>query len=329
MIPKKLLVVRLGAIGDVVNALVFATALKRHAADTSRTVEIGWAAHDLALPLVEGHPSVDRVHRWSKGSGVRGFRTVVQEVRAQNYELAVDLQRIQKSAALARMSGAPRVLGYDRGRAKEGSWLWARERIAPGDPHAHMVDQYLEFARHLGVDVPPERLLPVDPEAEGWADAFVQDIGAAPLQLNLGATKPENRWPPERFGELALALADGHDRPVCLTGGPADRETADAALAVCGAGAGIHDLTGATSLRQLVAFSARAELFIGCDTGPMHIAAACQTPVVALFGPADPRRTGPYGAGHRVVRAASRRMADVTVEDVLGAVRTSLSSTSR
>jgi ADP-heptose:LPS heptosyltransferase len=112
-----------------------------------------------------------------------------------------------------------------------------------------------------------------------------------------------------------------HDRPVCLTGGPADQDTADIALQHTGGEDGIVSLVGETSLRQLVALSARAHVFVGCDTGPMHIAAACDTPVVALFGPADPQRTGPYGAGHQVVRAPSRKMADITVENVLTAVR--------
>ena len=320
-VPGKVLVVRLGAIGDVVNALVFASALKRHATPEA-PVEIGWAVHDLARPLVEGHPAVDRVHRWTKGSGVAGFRALVSEVQEQGYELAVDLQRIQKSAALARLSGAERVLGYDRGRAKEASWLWARERIPPGDPQAHMVEQYLEFARYLGVEAEPVRELPSDPEADAWAEAQVERMGAAPLQLNLGASKPENRWPAERFGELTVALRRELGVPVCLTGGPADRETAEVALGVAGrTPEGVHDLVGQTSLRQLVSLSARARLYVGCDTGPMHVAAACGTPVVALFGPADPRRTGPFGVGHRVVRPASRRMDDIPVEEVLEAVR--------
>jgi len=317
VIPAKILIVRLGAIGDVVNALVFATALREHRPE----VEIGWVVHDLARPLVEDHPSVDRVHLWRRGTGVAGFRQTVSEIRARDYELAVDLQRIQKSAALARLSGAPRVLGYDRGRAKEASWLWVRERIPAGDPAAHMVEQYLEFARYLGIDAAAVRKLPHDPEADAWADARIAEVGKAPFQVSLGATKPENRWEPARFGELAAALRAEHDRPVCLTGGPADRPAAEVALRHSSGGEGIVDLVGETSLRQLAALSARAHLFVGCDTGPMHIAAACDTPVVALFGPADPRRTGPYGERHRVVRPPSRRTADVTVESVLAAVR--------
>jgi heptosyltransferase-3 len=106
--------------------------------------------------------------------------------------------------------------------------------------------------------------------------------------VNLGASKPANRWAPERFGALARALSE--DRlAVCFTGGPDDRAAAERARTA--AGNGPRDLVGQTSLRQLLALLRRARLFVGCDTGPMHLAAG--TPVVALFGPADPPAQGP------------------------------------
>ena len=118
--PETVLVVRLGAIGDVTNALVFAAALK----DASPRTRIGWVVHPLAQPLVEANPVVDRVHVWRRGAGPGELVRVLREVRSAGYELAVDLQRLQKSALLARFSGAKRVLGYDRARAKESSWIW-------------------------------------------------------------------------------------------------------------------------------------------------------------------------------------------------------------
>jgi lipopolysaccharide heptosyltransferase II len=327
--------VRLGAIGDVVNALVFATALKEARLD----LHLGWVVHPLAAPLVEGHPCVDRVHLWKRGGGWAEMARLVKEVRAERYELAVDLQRIQKSALLARLSGAPRVLGYDRARAKELSWLWTNERIPPREPARHMVLHYLEFAQYLGAEVQePRHLFPPDDAAEAWAAAFVHELGGEPVLVNLGATKPANRWLPERFGALARVLTFAPGVPVCFTGGPDDEAAAAAARAATG-GARVRDLVGRTSLRQLVALARRARLYIGCDTGPMHVAAAVGTPVVALFGPADPARTGPWGPGHRVLRVpppcapCNRRtcnqprhacMEDITVEHVLAAARAEL-----
>ncbi|MCP3916446.1 MAG: glycosyltransferase family 9 protein [bacterium] len=318
-IPARLVVVRLGAIGDVVNALCFATAIKRHAPRT----EIGWAVHPLARPLVEGHPSVDRVHVWPRKSGVQGLRAVAAELRAARYELAVDLQRIAKSSLLARLSGAPRVLGYDRRRAKELSWLLTRERIPAGDPRAHMVDQYLEFARHLGVtEARAEHLLPADPGAERWADERIAAFENPPVLINIGASKPENRWAPERFGALAARITDELEHPAFLVGGPGDRERTTAVLR--GAEGSAHDLVGATSLAQLAALAARSALVVSCDTGPMHVAVAAGATVVALFGPADPARTGPYGERHTVVRAADGHMNEIEVDAVFGTVRAKL-----
>ena len=326
-LPGKILVVRLGAIGDVVNALVFAAAVK----EASPEVETGWVVHPLARPLVEGHPCVDRVHVWYKRGGVGAIVGVIREIRRVGYDLAVDLQRITKSALLARLSGAPRVLGYDRRRAKEVSWLWTKERIRAGAPHDHMVEQYLDFARHLGIDDPAARhRFAADPEAEAWAVALVEELGGQPILVGIGATKPANRWNGERFGSLAVACRRTLEAPVCLTGSADDRATEAEAARVVGTEPGVVSLVGKTSLRQLVALAGRARLFIGCDTGPMHVAAACGTPVVALFGPADPRRTGPWGAGHAVVRvpppcAPQPRhacMEDITVELVLDTART-------
>jgi ADP-heptose:LPS heptosyltransferase len=181
------------------------------------------------------------------------------------------------------------------------------------------------------------RRLPRDPAAEAAAARLLEQLGGPPLVVNVGATKPANRWPPERFGELARALRAEFDAPVCFTGGAGDRAASEQALAA--GGPGLVDIVGRTNLPELVALLARARLWIGGDTGPMHIAAACGTPVVALFGAADERRTGPFGSGHRVVRTTPpcapcnhQRcplprhvcMEDLTVERVLQAAREAL-----
>ena len=310
-LPASVLLVRLGAIGDVTNALLVAAALRRARPD----IRIGWAAHDLVLPLVETHPHIDAVHWWRRGSGLRGLRALAGELRSHEYALAVDLQRIAKSAALARLSGAPRVVGFDRARTKEASWLWTRERVAPDDPGKHMVEHYLDVVRHLGVDAPEvERVLPEDPSAEAWAEAHVAR-GGAPLVVCLGASKAPNRWAPERFVTLVRGLRSDTGLSVALVGGPADRALFASTLEALDAG--VEDLVGRTNLLQLIALLRRARAFVGCDTGPMHLAAAVETPVVALFGPADPRRTGPWGERHHVVRSPDGTMDGLSAEAVL------------
>jgi len=296
--------VRLGAIGDVVNALVFASALK----EAQPGIELHWAVHPLAAPLVQGNPLVDRVHVWNRGQGLGEFLRLRRELRSEGFDLAVDLQRLFKSSLLARCSLAKRVLGYDSARAKECSWLLTRERIAPGDPSSHMLEQYLEFARHLKAGTPKRlHVLPEDPISEAWADGLLAEIGGAPILVNVGASKLANRWPAERFGALIAALREEHAHPICLVGGPQDVAEGELAMQAhreaSGAVAPPRNLVGETSLRMLVALCRRARLFVGCDTGPMHIAGAVGCPVVALFGPADERRTGPYFDQAYVVRS--------------------------
>ncbi len=294
-----MLVIRLGAIGDVVNALVLADALQLGSPD----VEVGWAVHPLSAPLVRDHPCVKRVHIWERGSAMgtlRSGRRLAAELRETDYGLVVDLSRIAKSALLARASGAPWILGYDRGRAKEGSWLLHTDRISPGHPRTHMLEQVLEFAGHLGLPADQaRRRLPHDAAADAWADGLVAELGAPPILVHVGASKPENRWAPECHGELARLLRADYPA-VCVTGGPDVRAAGSVTMTT--AGPGVRDLVGATSLRQYASLAARSALFVGCDTGPMHLAAAAGCSIVALFGPADPLRTGPYGA-HTVIRS--------------------------
>ncbi|MEE2939600.1 MAG: glycosyltransferase family 9 protein, partial [Planctomycetota bacterium] len=167
--PDRVLIVRLGAIGDVANALVVANALR----DARPACFIGWAVHPLSAPLVEGHPAIDKVHVWPRGTGAAGLRALRREVVAEGYDVAIDLQRLQKSSLVARLSGAPRVLGFDRARAKELSWIWTRERIESGPRREHMVHQYMRFPRLLGLaDAPPRRSLPSPEAAAAFADDF-------------------------------------------------------------------------------------------------------------------------------------------------------------
>lgn len=284
--PSRVLLIKLGAIGDVVNTLPLAQRLR--AAWPEARLE--WAIGPLAHRLVAGHGAIDEFLEFdSKRAGA--WLPFVRELRRRRYDLVLDLQRLLKSGGLARLSGAPRRLGFDRARCKESSWLFTNEHIPPNPAPGVTVAQYLEFADHLGApEAPPSWDLPFEP----WS-------GEAPVAvLNLGASKPANLWPNERWAAVATQLAERHGpERVALSGGPADREAADAVLS--SAPAGILDAVGALSLKQTAGLIAASRVFVGCDTGPLHIAVAVGTPVVALFGAADPARTGPFGQPQSVL----------------------------
>lgn len=350
--PKKILIVRLGALGDVVNALVLAAAIKR----AHPEVQIGWAVHGLSYPIVEGNPVVDRAHLWDKRHGAGGLLACLREVRAERYDLAIDLARIFKSALVARFSGASRVLGFDRARTKEFAWLFLKESVAPRADFAtaHMVDQYMEFARHLGVEELPHHSLPQDPEAEVWAARQVEAMGAAPIGIGIGASYVSKRWPAERFLALARAARERFDLPVVLLGGPSDRESAASELDTLAKepDPGIVNLVGRTSMAELISMAGRVRVFVSCDTGPMHLAVARGRRVVALFGPGVAGRTGPYNPAskgvddkrHQIVRMppecapCNKRtcrmerhacMLDIEVIHVLDAIALQLAATDR
>jgi ADP-heptose:LPS heptosyltransferase len=275
---------------------------------------------------------------WTRGLGLAEWRRLTAELRAARYEMAIDLQRLAKSALLARRSGARRLLGFDRARTKEGSFLLTRERIEPGDRGVHMVEQYLEFARYLGLsDARAELSLPHDVTSEQWAESWISQHGS-PLLLNLGASKPRKLWPAERFGDLALAVQNEFDVTIAFTGSAPDAAFAARALGradsrAAGRPAQWFDLTGRTSLLQLAALQRRSLGVVTCDTGPMHIAVACGARVLTLFGPGEPRRTGPYAQMENVVRIRSDgtaaglersfepRMDDIRVEHVFERLR--------
>ena len=282
--PQRIVLVKLGAIGDVVNALPFVNRLRRGLPEA----HIAWVIAPLAHSLVAGHAAVDEFivtnpRRWRELPGL------VRKLRRGRFDLAIDLQRIQKSAWITRATGASLRLGFDRARCKELSWLATNDSI-PANPRPGVtVDQYLEFADHLALPAAPvEWRLPF----EAWQPT--QDAASGALVVvNIGASKEANRWLPDRWARLCDRLVSEHGAQVELSGGPEDRPLADELLRSSESALG--DRVGCLSLRQTAGLIAAADLFIGCDTGPLHMAVALGTPTVSLFGAADPERTGPWG----------------------------------
>jgi heptosyltransferase-1 len=259
----------------------------------------------------ELRPLVDQVHTvnlkpWGKSffslSTLQSIATIYNDVRAAGYDVAIDLQGAIRSALLARWSGAPAVYGAADPRESPASLWYTRRVIARG---RHVVEQNVSvaaaFAAGRGLS-PPEisSCLPRDPHAEARITAKLaeQNIGEFAI-LNPGAGWGAKRWPAERYGQVARALADLGVRSI-LNYGPGEEELVRAAEKASGGTAQSLNCT----ITELIALTRRARLFIGGDTGPLHLAAALRVPVAAIYGPTDPARNGPYGTRSIVLRNA-------------------------
>ncbi len=293
----KALLVRLSSIGDVVHTLPALAALHRSGWET------GWVVEPPSRVLLEHNPLLDQVTAAPSRRAFDWLRAVAAlgAVRARGYDAALDFQGLWKSAAWARLSGASRVIGWERAARREpGSALLLREtvtRIGGG----HVIDKNLALLGPLGIDAVGLREfpLPFSAEAVGRVDAFLRGLrGDGLVVLNPGGGWASKLWPAERFGQLARELRRlGLHSLVSF--GPGEKGLADRVVA---ASSGAATRSFPTTLLDYVELARRARLVVAADTGPLHLACAVGTPVVALFGPTEPLRNGPFAPEDVVVR---------------------------
>ena len=331
----KVLIVRVGAMGDVIHALPAVAALRvaRPEWGIDWVVDSRWAAL-----LVDGEgrgPVVSRVHLaetklWTGSplspATLRSVLALRRALRAERYDLAVDMQGTLRSAVIGRMSGAKELVGYGDPREAMAARLYGRKIVRRG---AHVVEQGAALlGEAAGVELAPAAVeLPHEAWAEEWAEATV--AGRRVCVLSAGAGWGAKRWPVERFGELARRLREMGFAAVVN----APRKDDAVAAAVVAASEGAAEMV-VCNMTGLIALVRRAAVVAGGDSGPVHLAAVLGVPVVALFGPTDPARNGPWGAGPvRVLRDASSEtsykrsaetewgLARISVEEVLEVVR--------
>jgi heptosyltransferase-1 len=322
----RILIVRLGAMGDVLHALAAAARVR----DALPSADIGWAIEERWAELLcargeprtgprsPQRPLVDAIHAvdtraWRaalfSAQTWRGLRAVRRELRAARYDLVLDLQGAMKSAVLARLSGAPRRFGFARPRERAAA-LFYTHRIGVMTEGRHIIEQDIELTeRALGMSMGMDRAaaaqgslrfeLPRDPAAEAWCAAELRARSLVPFAiLNPGAGWGAKLWPAAKYAEVARALAGDGVRSV-VNHGPGEEALA---AQVVSASAGAAEALPC-SPAQLIALTRHASLFVGGDTGPMHLAAALGVPVVALFGPTDPARNGPFATRSVVLRS--------------------------
>jgi heptosyltransferase-1 len=314
-LPQSLLVVRLGAIGDIIHAMPAVAALRR----AQPRLRVGWLIEERWSGLLCSRPAeydappsphkplVDTVHTsnfagWRRAllsdETWREARDCLREVRSRRYEAVLDLQGAIRSSLAAVLSDASVRIGSAWPREAPARLFYTRA-VAPEG--AHVIEQGLEIASALAghklAYAPP--VLPCDEIQERWADEFLAGVNARSFAiLNPGAGWGAKCWPAESFGAVARVL---HERGVAvlINHGPGEESLASEVLAAGGDSA--HLLK--CSVSELIAITRRARLFLGGDTGPMHLAAALGVPVVALFGPTRPERNGPYGIRSIVLRS--------------------------
>ncbi len=303
-----ILIVKLSAIGDVIHTLPSLAELRRLYPEA----HITWVVEEAAADLILGHPHLDDVlvsrrKRWIKdlqsgkvAAALRDAQLFIRRLRRRRYDLVIDFHGLLKSAVVVFLSGGKRKLGYDSWQEMSG--LFLNEKI-PEDMNKHAVDRYLDFLRYLGADVgKAEFVLPLTDGTREQACRLLDQYQLAEksyIAVNPVAYWETKLWDNGKFAQLADAIRDQLKLDVIFTGNDG-RDAADILSRMKGKGI---NLGGKTSLPVLAEIYKSARAVITTDSGPMHLAAAVGTPVVALFGPTDPARTGPYGEGHTVIRA--------------------------
>jgi len=289
--PRSILIVRLGALGDLVHALPAVAALRAEWPDA----RIDWLVDRRYAALLELVPVVDRalVLRPPEGAPLR---TVLRQLRAARYDVAIDFQGLMKSAVLARLSGARVVAGFVARQLREpAAGLFYTTRIE-GDDRAHVVRKNLSLVEALGVTVRDVASpLKVSPSAvpDQVRQLLSLSAGGRFAVVNPGAGWPNKQWPADRYGRIAEHVRSSHGLPSIVTWGPKEQLLADDVAAASG-GAAVP--APSTTLADLVELCRAAALVIGGDTGPLQLAAAVGTPIVGVFGPTNPVRNGPWSA---------------------------------
>jgi lipopolysaccharide heptosyltransferase I len=312
----KILVIKPSSLGDVIHSMPFLKALK----DLYPDAQIDWVISQSFQAILEGHPLINRLilfnkDAWRKKAYWR--RTLAEipafylDIRAERYDLTIDLQGLLRSGLITFFAWSPKKIGFDV--AREGSKFFYHQRVKTNHL-THAVDRYLEVVRALAlpnVDLKWDRQklqfpLPIQPEAAQRMAEKLQGVKDY-VVVAPSARWETKRWDPEFFGNVIAAL----QATSVIVGSPSDQPIAREVL-IASQNKGI-DFTGKTDLKELVALIAQAKALLSNDSGPIHIAAALKVPVVALFGPTDPYKTGPYGwdfphsASHAVMADVSCR----------------------
>jgi ADP-heptose:LPS heptosyltransferase len=301
-----ILVIRLGALGDVVRTRFALPGLRALYPDA----RIDWLVEDRAAAGLEGVVGLDdivpvpriRLSYRELPRGLERLRSLVRELRARRYDMAVDFHSILKSATFARLSGAPLRVGFAPPLAREGSSRLFTHAVRVAPAHLSRFERNAALVRYLGGDVPAEPP-PLALAREIRPDLEAVPSGLAVMHPGTSESTRYKRWESQRYAEVARGLRQRLGLESLVTWGPVDAERSTAEAVVAGADGAARLAPPTHGVAELLALLRRGRVFIGSDSGPMHLASMAGLPVVALFGPTDPLENEPFpGLPSRLVR---------------------------
>jgi ADP-heptose:LPS heptosyltransferase len=332
----RVLVLRLGAVGDVVRTLPAVSSLRAGLPGA----HIAWLVEPAAASAVRGQPWVDEVIEFPRPQLVRELRApawsaarrrfadFAAQLRRRRFDLVVDFHSILRSALLARLSGAPQRVGYARPFGRELSYLLATHRARLAPARISRFERNAALVRYLGIRAEPSPTpFRVDPGALARVEGALGH-GPRPVALHPGTSDatPHKRWPARAYARVARALAEQDGTPSIVTWGPARDDRRVAAEVVVAAGGAARLAPPTPGIGELAALLAVCRLYVGGDTGPMHVASMVGTPVVQLLGPTHPVENAPWGrtpsrSVHGAAAGEGRGPMDMDPEEVLHAAR--------
>lgn len=297
---QRFLIIKLGSIGDVVHTLPALATLKR----TFPEAEVDWLVEKKARIVLEGNSFIHEIieadtHRWRKSWWTAGVLkeiiSLLHKLRARSYDVAIDFQGLWKSAALGYFSNSQYFLGFDTNALKEpGCRVFYKRRISPSPQSNHVVERYMDLVRSLGnVTLSYDFDLNVSGADEDYISEQLISRGIQEFViLNPGGGWVTKNWLPENYAALHDKLHGTQGLESVVTWGPGEESLVERMVGCCKTK---PPARFPTTIPQFIALARKAKLFVGGDTGPLHIAAACGTPVVGIYGPTGPARNGPFG----------------------------------
>ncbi|MFH1905324.1 MAG: lipopolysaccharide heptosyltransferase I [bacterium] len=294
---RKILIIKPSSMGDIIHALPVLATLRKH----YPKAEIAWIVKNKFSDLLAGNPDLTDVIPFDSNS----FLQLINTLRKRDFDVALDLQGLFRSGILAYLSKASHRIGFSKINSRELSYIFYNHKVTPPQKAVHVVDKNLSLLESLGIsEYIYDFKIPISIQDLRFAKEFFASRKLVPernkiIMLNPGAGWPTKRWPSEKFIRLADKLTEHINTKVIMSWGPQEKEIIEN---IKSNENNRITIMPQSTIKQLAAIIKSCDLFVGSDTGPTHLAAALEIPVVGLYGPSDPKRNGSYGTKNIIIQ---------------------------